>query len=306
MVNPFDLRGPEFLVFYGCLGAAVTVLVFLMRRAGERGDPPHPLSDYLDIAFLRGGAGEAIRVAILTLVDRGMLTLSGDDAVEAGRQDAAGRVTKSTERAIVSRAAVATKTPGADRRRHRDRDGDRGVRADAGATGSAAQPGPEGRSHAAVARRGRRAGGRRGASRSPSRSRAAARTSASSSLLGFAFLIATFVATHPRRTPAGNALVGDLRTLFGGLKDRASSLRPQSGGTDLALLAAVFGVGAALPVYPEAKKLFPQAGASDGGGSSAAARAAARAAVRAEAAAAAAAAAGAADRWAARRAIGSA
>ena len=23
MVNPFDLRGPEFLVFYGCLGAAV-------------------------------------------------------------------------------------------------------------------------------------------------------------------------------------------------------------------------------------------------------------------------------------------
>ena len=31
MVNPFDLRGPEFLVFYGCLGAAVTVLVFLIR-----------------------------------------------------------------------------------------------------------------------------------------------------------------------------------------------------------------------------------------------------------------------------------
>ena len=87
-------------------------------------------------------------------------------------------------------------------------------------------------------------------------------------LLGLGFLIATFAATHPRRTSAGNALVGDLRTLFGGLKDRASSLRPQSGGTDLALLAAVFGVGAALPVYPEAKKLFPQSGASDGGGSS--------------------------------------
>ena len=267
MVNPFDLRGPEFLVFYGCLGAAVTVLVFLVRRAGERGDPPHPLSDYLDIAFLRGGAGEAIRVAILTLVDRGMLTLSGDDAVEAGRQDAAGRVTKSTERAILSRAAIATKA--------QELIGDTSV------TGTATAeceptlvrrgllPSPD--QKAVRTRLWIAAGGALAAVAAIKIVMAISRGRSNVGflvLLGFAFLIATFMATHPRRTPAGNALVGDLRTLFGGLKDRASSLRPQSGGTDLALLVAVFGVGAALPVYPEAKKLFPTGGASDGGGSS--------------------------------------
>lgn len=267
MVNPFDLRGPEFLVFYGCLGAAVTVLVFLIRRAGERGDPPHPLSDYLDIAFLRGGAGEAIRVAILTLVDRGMLTLSGDDAVEAGRQDGVGRVTKPTERAILARAAVATKA--------------QELIGDANLTGTVTAdceptlvrrgllPSPD--QKAVRTRLWLAAGAALAAVAAIKIAIAISRGRSNVGflvLLGFAFLIATFVATHPRRTPAGNALVGDLRTLFGGLKDRASSLRPQSGGTDLALLAAVFGVGAALPVYPEAKKLFPQSGASDGGGSS--------------------------------------
>ncbi len=267
MVNPFDLRGPEFLVFYGCLGAAVTVLVFLMRRAGERGDPPHPLSDYLDIAFLRGGAGEAIRVAILTLVDRGMLTLSGDDAVEAGRQDGVGRVTKPTERAILARAAVATKA--------QELIGDANLTETATAdceptlVRRGLLPSPD--QKAVRTRLWLAAGAALAAVAAIKIAIAISRGRSNVGflvLLGFAFLIATFVATHPRRTPAGNALVGDLRTLFGGLKDRAGSLRPQSGGTDLALLVAVFGVDAALPVYPEAKKLFPQAGASDSGGSS--------------------------------------
>jgi uncharacterized protein (TIGR04222 family) len=86
-------------------------------------------------------------------------------------------------------------------------------------------------------------------------------------LSGF-YLVITFLVTHRRLTAAGRAVVADLRTLFGGLKDRASSLRPQSGGTDLALLIAVFGVGAALPVYPDTKRLFPQATTSASSGSS--------------------------------------
>ncbi len=39
------------------------------REAGAAS--PRPLHDYLDIAFLRGGPAEAIRVAVLTLVERG-------------------------------------------------------------------------------------------------------------------------------------------------------------------------------------------------------------------------------------------
>ena len=108
---------------------------------------------------------------------------------------------------------------------------------------------------------GRLAGGRRRRSRSRSRS---ARGRSNVGFLVAARLspscVVTFVATHPRRTPAGNALVGDLRTLFGGLKDRASSLRPQGGGTDLALLAAVFGVERRAARLPRREKALPQGG----------------------------------------------
>ena len=220
MVNPFDLRGPEFLLFYGCLGAAVTVLVFLMRRAGERGNPPHPLSDYLDIAFLRGGAGEAIGVAILTLVDRGVLTLSGEDRSWPGGRIWPGAC-RSPRSGRSSREPPFDEGAGADRRRPPDRDGDRGLRADPGASGSAASPDQKAvRTRLWIA-----AGGALAAVAAIKIAIAISRGRSNVGflvLLGFVFLIATFVATHPRRTPAGNALVGDLRTLFGGLKDRAS------------------------------------------------------------------------------------
>jgi uncharacterized protein (TIGR04222 family) len=266
MVNPLDLRGPEFLAFYGVLGLAITVLAWFARVTGERANPAGPLSDYLDIAFLRGGAAEAIRVAALTLIDRGALSIEGDDRLAAAT-DAARRVTKATERAIVARVGVGAAM--AD------------VLADGAVTAAVTaecEPG--------LVRRGLLPD----AGRKASRNRlwlwsagllvlvagmkigvAFARGRSNVGFLGAlacVFVVVTYVATHPRLTSSGRALVGDLRTLFSGLKDRASSLQPQSGGTDLALLAAVYGVGAALPVYPDAKKLFPQAGASDGGGSS--------------------------------------
>jgi hypothetical protein len=72
MVNPFDLRGPEFLVFYFVLGVAVTAAVLALRH---RGEPPGlsagPLTDYLKIAYLGGGSAEAIRVASVALMARG-------------------------------------------------------------------------------------------------------------------------------------------------------------------------------------------------------------------------------------------
>jgi uncharacterized protein (TIGR04222 family) len=266
MVNPFDLRGPEFLVFYCSLGVAITVVVWLVRRIGERGDAPRPLTDYLEIAFLRGGAAEAVRVAALTLIDRGALSVEGTQTVVAAK-DAARRVTKATERAIVTRVGGAAKM--AD------------LLADKAVTAAVtAECEPE------LVRRGLLPDAAQRASRNwlwlwsagtlvvVAALKIGVALARGRSNVGFlvafaaVFALVTFAATHPRLTPAGRALIGDLRTLFAGLKDRASSLRPQSGGTDLALLVAVFGVGAALPVYPESKKLFPQAGASDGGSSS--------------------------------------
>jgi uncharacterized protein (TIGR04222 family) len=267
MVNPFDLRGPQFLVFYACLGVTVTLVAFWLRRAGERGNPPGPLADYLEIAFLRGGADEAVRVAILTLVDRGVLLLSGGDTVSADRDDAARRVTRPTERAILTRAAHGSKAA--------DVLGDKSVKE---AARSECEP--------PLVRRGllpnreqrerRRyllliAGGALVAVAAIKIALAIARGRSNVLLLvvfGVVFVGIALAVTHPPRTPAGNALVGDLRTLFGGLKDRAGSLQPGHGGSDFALLAAVFGVGAALPLYPDARKLFPQPSSSSDGGSS--------------------------------------
>ena len=66
MPNPFDLRGPEFLLFYLFLGVAVTTVVMVLRHRGEPQQAgTAPLTDYLKIAYLRGGSAEAIRVASL-------------------------------------------------------------------------------------------------------------------------------------------------------------------------------------------------------------------------------------------------
>src|SRR5207244_13422627 len=55
-------------------GAALVVL----RRMAESGEAPKTdLADPYLIAYLRGGANEALRVALVSLVDRGLLTVEG-------------------------------------------------------------------------------------------------------------------------------------------------------------------------------------------------------------------------------------
>ena len=74
----------------------------------------------------------------------------------------------------------------------------------------------------------------------------------------------------PRLTRRGKAALDDLRTLFGSLKGRASSLARNANPNELLLMAAVFGL-AAVPStwFPHAKKLYPKAvAASNGCGSS--------------------------------------
>src|SRR5262249_68506 len=55
-VNPFDLRGPEFLAFYLLLSASVLLVLLFLRQRDERNDlPPPQMDDPYLIAFLRGG-----------------------------------------------------------------------------------------------------------------------------------------------------------------------------------------------------------------------------------------------------------
>src|SRR5215475_11824628 len=78
-MNPFDLRGPEFLLFYFCFSLAVIFAVAFLRRRAESGPAPKiDLGDPYLIAYMRGGEHEALRVSVISLVDRGMLVMGGE------------------------------------------------------------------------------------------------------------------------------------------------------------------------------------------------------------------------------------
>ena len=89
-MNPFDLRGPEFLVFYLLLLIGTLVVVAYLRRSRESGPlPPQDLNDPYLYAFLLGGPKVAVNAATMALVDRGALkmgkktlTLSEDPALQ--------------------------------------------------------------------------------------------------------------------------------------------------------------------------------------------------------------------------------
>src|SRR3974390_1249430 len=75
---PFDLPGPQFLVFYGVFALAIILALNIGRRISEGGPTPQiEATDPYLFACLRGGPKEVARVATLGLVDRGLLQISG-------------------------------------------------------------------------------------------------------------------------------------------------------------------------------------------------------------------------------------
>ncbi len=78
-MNPFDLRGPEFLVFYAVLSSFVLGGVGLARYFLESGPVPQIWQpDPYWFARLRADTDEVIRIATLALHDRGLLVANGD------------------------------------------------------------------------------------------------------------------------------------------------------------------------------------------------------------------------------------
>jgi uncharacterized protein (TIGR04222 family) len=92
------------------LGCVVLTVLYYARNISESGSIPR--IDYSDpylIAYLRGGEKEAARVAIVSLVDRGLLRLL-DDRLEV--TNAATAVRRPIERAILSRAKLSKTVEG--------------------------------------------------------------------------------------------------------------------------------------------------------------------------------------------------
>ncbi len=241
-MNPFDLSGPSFLVFYICVALIVIIALKLVIDEAEGGAPRAlPLSDPYQIAWLRGGTPEAARIAVLSLIDRGLLAVSGDNLVNLGATPSVVR--EPIERAILARCAQSG-TP---------------------AIAVLNDPAVE-RACASYRTRLERMQLMPDAAMRAQRYRWLA--IAAALLLGIALgkiviafgrgrynveflIILTAIAlgvvwflVRRRRTRLGNRMLKDLQRLFRALRQRAATIRPGAMTSDAMLLAAVFGISA--------------------------------------------------------------
>ena len=279
--NPFDWSGPWFLLAYLIFGVFVYYSVRELLIRQELRNPHAQLSladDPYRIAFLRGGAPEAVKIAAIVLVDRGLLRADGPlletasaDSLRFASHDIErdvlrlylGRQGHSKELAVQAemlpscRAYLDTLTqqellvgPPLLRRRERITWVAHYLLLTVAAV----------KAIIAISRQ-------------------------HYNLLFLALLLAIFLLmlrglrTQPISWSA-QRLLTDLRMLFGRLNMRASRLQAGSSSGDMALLAAIFGIGALPPsVYAYVAELYPiprqstgsdasSGGTGDSGGSS--------------------------------------
>jgi uncharacterized protein (TIGR04222 family) len=255
-MNPFDLSGPAFLLFYVGLSLIVLCAAALLRRAFESGPPPNlgEPDPYL-LAHLRGGANEAIRVATMSLFDRGLLKASGE-MLEA-KSGAVRRARRPLERSILEAFSIAVPA-------HR----------------VYAHSGPRQACEAlaaAATRQGLLPSGKQILARvflglgalailwSIAAIKIAVALGRGRHNIGFLVImallasLAVWLVLRARQTTVGRRVIEDYQTLFSRLRERAPSIQVGGATNELALLTGVFGLGAlAGPALAEAQVLFPR------------------------------------------------
>jgi uncharacterized protein (TIGR04222 family) len=262
--NPLDLRGPDFLVFYAVVALIVLLLLWVARVSAEGGRTPQlETTDPYLIAYLRGGANEALRVATVALIDRGLLGMdeAADAVVARAKPDAARRpieqaLLRHFEQPHLPKTIFGVSALEAACDQY-----------DARLTQLGLLPGPDQKS----ARR-RLLSVALLVLLGLSVAKIVVALGRGRTNVGFLVvltLVASVIAAivvRPRLTARGARVLADLRRLFRRLRDRAETLRPGGATADAALLAAVFGL-AALPSagFAFARQLYPKASSSTGG-----------------------------------------
>ena len=276
-MNPFDLPGPPFLLFYIVLAVVIQLLWRpLARLFSEPSDEgvahPHRVSlDRLDpylVAYLRGQEPETGRVAIISLLDRKLLRTDGEQLTAVSGMEA--KVNRPLEREILR--AFATEVKAATIFKHAGfLAACTGLREELTRLGLLVSAG--GRAWAGLLRFGMlvvlagvaiikiSVAIERGHS-----------NFGFLIMLGIVTCIVTLARKSPKRTRRGDAYLEALRERFSDLEHRAEHIKPGGATHELVLLAAIFGM-AALPAVAlaEAQTLFPrgmQVAGSGGCGSS--------------------------------------
>lgn len=256
-MNPFELHGPEFLVFYAAFAALVIICLVFWRHTAEAGDAPSMnLADPYLIAYLRGGEREALAVALVSLIDRGLLVVKGSE-IERARNAQSNSVRRPIERALLdvySKPATAS-WMFEDSKLKSVCDQDVETLKRAGLLPDEAVN---------LARLLRQVVGclilggvgfikvMIGLQRD--------RPVGFLVFLTILALVIMWKVSAPRLTTKGATVLADVQSLYSGLKDRAASIRPGGATLDAAMLAAAFGTAAlAGEGFAYAHTLFPRA-----------------------------------------------
>lgn len=258
-VNPFDWSGPWFLLAYLIFGLLVYYSVRELLIRQELRNPHAQLSladDPYRIAFLRGGALEAVKIAAIVLVDRGLLRADGP-LLETASADSLRFASHDIERDVLrlylgrqghskELAAQADMLPSC--RAYQD-----------SLTQQELLVGPP-----LLRRRERITWPAHYLLLTVAAVKAVIAISRQHyNLLFLALLLTIFLfMLRGLRTQAtswsAQRLLTDLRMLFGRLNQRAARLQAGSSSADMALLAAIFGLGALpLSVYAYVAELYP-------------------------------------------------
>ncbi len=258
-MNPFDLPGPQFLLFYIILaGVVIAGLVFWRRRVELSASPARlDLSDPYLIAYLRGGEAEVLRVATVALIDRGLLVRNGTQ-IQRAEHASPDAVRRPVEQALLKKYARSGEVSWMF-----EDDGLLKTCESYGATLRRARLLPD--QYVNQARLGRVViasfilSGVGITKVLIALERGRTNVGFLIVLMIFSIIIAAAV-SFPRLTESGKAMLEDVKSLYSGLRDRASLLNPGGAGIEPMMLAAVFGVGAlAGPAFSYAGTLFPGA-----------------------------------------------
>jgi uncharacterized protein (TIGR04222 family) len=269
MMNPFDLPGPQFLLFYLIFGGLVcfSLAIWIKQIESRNAQPVLSMSgDPYQIAYLRAGAAEALNVTTIALVDRGLLALSDDGRLlHTTRPDAGQVVSRSIEREVLAFFERAQSAQALLARSS-------GVKALAAyhtamvADGLLTGPGlfmkrllPVGTTLVMLL-------GTSWVKFNLALARGHDNVMFLLVLTAF-FAIYAVLRLFRRSTTRSTALLEDFERLFSRLKSRAGQI-PAGGATnEAALLAAVFGVGAlSLATFPFIRKLHTGAASGTDGG----------------------------------------
>jgi uncharacterized protein (TIGR04222 family) len=264
---PFDLPGPSFLVFYALFAIAVMVALYFGRNHYESGPPPSiDLKDPLLFACLRGGPKEVVSVATLGLIDRGLLHATGRTITrspEAKPELVRRRIEKEVLSYFKQPAEIDASLKDPSLLRVASEDYEEELRR--------YQLVPD---TAILRMRFLFLIAALGALIGVGGIKLAVALSAGRSNIGFLIImmaVVVFVVLKirgPYRTAMGDSHLASIRSMFAGLHERASAIRPGSGSRELLWLTALFGVAAVPPsAFPFVPELWPKRARNSGSGS---------------------------------------